>query len=277
MCILAEMNNKISALTSNIVFVIKYGPNLLRTVRVRSSFYTEITRPMWRDFCKRRVLADAAEKWLNVLTWVYSGYHCYHTARSSWVWCSWVFFPLWLWICADHFSLQSILCNNSNHTFLLRLGCKKWSYVYISWVKVPPCPCPSQSIPSSPRLAIYLLIQSHAATCSLNQQPVSCLLSPGVFSNTWQLTTCLFKSSSTDRVHVHKSFRREIPIDDITRLYFFSPPPTSWVGGRLQMGAVIPFIWSLVFYLLLGITGENIPFFLQWTCVSWFLLFIFLD
>lgn len=67
--------------------------------------------------------------------------------------------------------------------------------------------------------------------CHLLIGPTTCELPPLAWSfqcfNTWKLTTCLFKSSSMDRVHVHKCFRRENPTDDITRLYFFSSPPTS--------------------------------------------------
>lgn len=101
--------------------------------------------------------------------------------------------------------------------------------------------------------------------CHLLIEPTTCELPPLVWSfqryNTWQLTTCLFKSSSMDRVHVHKSFRREIPTDDITRLYFFSSPPTSWEGGRLRMGAVIAFFDPWCSTSCSGLRAKTFPSF----------------
>lgn len=99
--------------------------------------------------------------------------------------------------------------------------------------------------------------------CHLLIEPTTCELLPLAWSfqrhNTCQLTSSLFKSSSMDRVHVHKSFRREIPIDDITRLYFFSLPPTSRVGGHLQMGAVIAFFDPWCSTSCSGVQAKTFP------------------
>lgn len=99
--------------------------------------------------------------------------------------------------------------------------------------------------------------------CHLLIEPTTCELLCWSFQryNTWQLTSSLFKSSSMDRVHVHKSFRREIPVDDITGLHFFSPPPTSRVGGRLPMGAVIAFFDPWCSTSCSGLQAKTFPSF----------------
>lgn len=172
------------------------------------------------------------------------------------------FFPFWLWICAQLFSLQSIPCNSSNHTFLLRLGCKKWSYVYIFMSKSTSLP---MSFTINPLFSKTGTLSPYPITCChLLTEPTTCELLPLAWSfqrhNTWQLTSS--QSPSMDRVHFHKSFRREIPIGDITgSISFHHHRCLGWgVAFRWELASL-----SLIFGVLplLGITGENVPFFLQ--------------